>query len=508
MADPEDLLNELSQLLAICDIVDGADQRDHLLHAFVYATGIKSIPQLSGWCLRPAENAKALVTTITDAKVKRGNTYVRALPANQQRLLGGLLYWIRERKRRGQPISVGDCSLETLNDCWNEMELESKQYGLDKETKPKEPGNCDTSSWFKWELKFENFLGGQQATAGGTLAYVIRRDKPATWDIHSPTVTETERRKYQLLLTGREFTKDNKAVWQALKARTVDTPAWTYIKEFQSAEDGRSAMAALRLNYEGGPEAERRIALANSQLKLLHWKNESVYSFENFKTQLKEHLDTLDELNRGKNAHEKVEMLMEKIQPAQGDKQADIRTEKILCKAKYPDDFEQAATYMATKISQMFPNVTPTRKRGRERYVHELHGRGRGRYGGRGRGRYGGRGRGRGRDGGGGRGGGSRGGRGGVHFQRQLTSKYNGVNTADPKRDFSSEEWAQLGADGQAYIRWARQQDTPRTVQQINVNQDHEQEPTDQQQTHERGPTNGSKFGSGAHGSPKGGNRT
>ena len=109
-------------------------------------------------------------------------------------------------------------------------------------------------------------------------------------------------------------------------------------------------MAALRLNYEGGPEAERRIALANSQLKLLHWKNESVYSFENFKTQLKEHLDTLDELNRGKNAHEKVEMLMEKIQPAQGDKQSDIRTEKILCKAKHPDDFEQAATYMATKI--------------------------------------------------------------------------------------------------------------------------------------------------------------
>ncbi len=61
------------------------------------------------------------------------------------------------------------------------------------------------------------------------LAYVIRPDKPDTWDPMVDATTDYERLMYQLPLNGPAYDRDNKAVFSYIQLTVLQTLAENWI---------------------------------------------------------------------------------------------------------------------------------------------------------------------------------------------------------------------------------------------------------------------------------------
>ena len=78
--------------------------------------------------------------------------------------------------------------------------------------------------------------------------YLIRDDVE---DDHVFTDDELQR-MCQMPLTSENFKKDNKYVYNILKAACVKTDAWTWIQEHGMSANGRKAWRALVTHYDHG----------------------------------------------------------------------------------------------------------------------------------------------------------------------------------------------------------------------------------------------------------------
>jgi hypothetical protein len=114
-----------------------------------------------------------------------------------------------------------------------------------------DPGKVETElSWYTWEEKFENYLAAHIGSATVPLDYVLQRDKEDDWDPDVDAATEHEKCQYKMILDGPDFVQDDKVVYLKLKGFCLDTPAWEWIREFDSKMSGRNAMKALRKHGE------------------------------------------------------------------------------------------------------------------------------------------------------------------------------------------------------------------------------------------------------------------
>ena len=129
-------------------------------------------------------------------------------------------------------------------------------------------------------------------------------------------------------------------------------------------------MKALNDHYNG--------SVANSDLDKLFYRNESTFSFNKFVTKLKEGFNTLEQYGVPVHEENKAKMLMEKVQYSN----QELKSEVILCRSKH-NNFSDAATYLQTAVTRIFPTYQPSSgrygKRGHEiNYARRGRGRGRG----------------------------------------------------------------------------------------------------------------------------------
>ncbi len=275
------------------------------------------------------------------------------------------------------------------------------------------------------------------------MVYVVRTDVDGLYVFDE----DEERRMYQMPLTGETFKRDNKLVYNMLKAACVKLDAWTWIQDFDKNANGCKAWQALVAHYDGTGELNKRVERAKEEIAKLHYKDKKVFPFECYVTKLKESFFVLVK-DKDENLMDKqrVDVLMRGIKLSN----ASIVVAKTSMFKDHCLDFHAATSSLSGLISNTHSGAQfdyANRHSGKKRYISAVDsssgrgGRGRAHRGGSRFGQQSGRGNGR----------GGRNGRGG-HGRRDQRVRMNNVDVTDPHRNFQADEWEKLGSGGRAYI--------------------------------------------------------
>ncbi len=62
---------------------------------------------------------------------------------------------------------------------------------------------------------------------------------------------------YQLPLTGKAYSTDNKSIYHLLKSFLVNTSDWTWIEPYDTMENGHGAFLAWMSHYNGQGELSK-----------------------------------------------------------------------------------------------------------------------------------------------------------------------------------------------------------------------------------------------------------
>jgi hypothetical protein len=125
------------------------------------------------------------------------------------------------------------------------------------------------------ETAFINLLAQTYGVEGENLKYIVR-------DVVIPAefVDDAEWCMYQLPLTGKAYSMDNKSVYRLLKSFLINTSGWTWIEPYDTMENGRRAFLAWTSHYNGQGELSKHTAMAKARVKSLFYKNKHSLSFE------------------------------------------------------------------------------------------------------------------------------------------------------------------------------------------------------------------------------------
>jgi hypothetical protein len=197
------------------------------------------------------------------------------------------------------------------------------------------------------------------------------------------------------------------------------TSGYTWISDYDRAQDGRAAWFALVEHYEGGGQREKRMSAAVATIKALHYKNESIFSFEDFSRKLIQAYRDLEGTDEEMTNFNKVKTMLEKIQINLP--RAEVAKSHV--RQHYRQDIHGAIEYLGTEFADMFADAISF-KRGRARGISAVE----------------------------------------RPTQRPRTNEcepqrnidgittFFGVDVTDVGRTFSSQEMANLGPRGQAYV--------------------------------------------------------
>jgi hypothetical protein len=197
------------------------------------------------------------------------------------RRLCGLVYWVKDKIRRGILIDPYDFTENTLIEALQEQEGEDLADTVDA----KLPQKFTPEKWIQWEIELTNYLSTKKGIRGIPLAYIIRPDLKPNEIIAPDDITRQE--IYAAPLEGVTYNKrDNNTVWGILRSCTMATPAWEWIKQLEGKSDAREGMLRLRQHYDGPDKRKARISDAENDINKAHYKAERRLSFEKYVTKL------------------------------------------------------------------------------------------------------------------------------------------------------------------------------------------------------------------------------
>jgi hypothetical protein len=240
-----DGLEAVVHMLTVCELTD--QQRT----AVTTIEGIQDIAALAAIYLG---DVKQMTENLSRLAINRGGAYIGTSATAK---IKALIWWVQDAHAQGNVVDPNDWwSAEVLDDARKRMLLE--KLGCDKVDDIVEaPKRLDPSKWVGLYLAFINFLRGQTSADGKrTLDYVVRKDHSPGW---TPTSRE-DRLKYNAPLMGPYYNQDNQKVYRVTKQWTLNTAAFAWIRPFDTIEDGRGAVAAMRQHYDGPGETAKQEA--------------------------------------------------------------------------------------------------------------------------------------------------------------------------------------------------------------------------------------------------------
>jgi hypothetical protein len=210
--------------------------------------------------------AKRMATrTVAEGRVNLGTLVIKRLQT--------LVWWIRDRQKRGLNLRAQDFTAKEMNQA--AMAKTLRKDRADKEPSVSDLGKFDPDDFDSFEDAFLNLLAQSYGVIKEPLCYIVRSEEPP-----DEFASTKEERMYQLSLEGESFQLDNQTVFRKLKAFLIDSPGWAWIEPHNMAENGRAAYMAWTTHYNGEGELSKRTAIARSRLEALHYKNEKSMTFE------------------------------------------------------------------------------------------------------------------------------------------------------------------------------------------------------------------------------------
>ena len=245
-----------------------------------------------------------------------------------QNNLTGLLWYVKDRTRRGLPLDPNMVTLNQLRQ--GHMAYEAYVQNRDKgeNIKSLEKWN-DKLEFDDWDRKVTETLSLVYGRNYCPIAYVIRPDKPAGWDPDVDAVNDYERLMYQLPLNGVAYNHDNETVFSFIQLAVVHSQAETWIYDHVPGRDGRGAMRALRNHYEGEAELDVQASKAQQVLDTRVYTNEKQMTFESMITKLNKAYNALKRQGQEFTEKSKVEQLAKRIKNPSRDVQITVAVETM-----------------------------------------------------------------------------------------------------------------------------------------------------------------------------------
>ena len=142
-------------------------------------------------------------------------------------------------------------------------------------------------------------------------------------------------------------------VYRLLSDVVAGTLGYTWIRDRDRTQNGWAAWMALVVHYEGGGQREKRVSAALATIEALHYKNESVFAYEDFSRKLLEAFRDLKHTDEELSEFQKVKLLLEKVQITQP--RAEVAKSHV--RQNFRADMDGAIAYLGTEFSDMFADV-------------------------------------------------------------------------------------------------------------------------------------------------------
>ena len=363
--------------------------------------GWVNVADFEGYSTKDIEKWAA---TSTRTAVNRGGCSFASV---RVRRICALSYWVNRQILRGVPLIAANFNADVLRESQNDFPIYDLQ--LDSDDSVDKPDQFTYDKWIDWQESVITYLKGKKSISKVVpLYYVIR---PVLAPVG--TLTEEEEIIFNTPHNGVAYTADNKTVHTVLTELTNGTDADTWIKQHRRSQDGRAAWRDLCTHYDGPAEGDKRVTVARNDIKIVHYRNESTFSFEKYSSRLKHAFTTLSTYNQPKSEREKVQILLEHINT--NDQQ--LITAIGICRDSHSRTFEQACQYLSQQVAIIYPQHQPNAfgrrgKGGKKPYVRNVHA---------------------------------------VQTKGGKTF-CNGVNLTNTTRYFSAKEFSKLGKEGRDYL--------------------------------------------------------
>ena len=288
------------------------------------------------------------VTSNSRLAVNRGGTTFASVRTKR---LAALNYWVNRRLLRGTTVVAAEFNAEALRESLASYPIYD-MWKSESDTAQK-PEAFSYSKWTEWQDSVTTFLKGtKNVTKTHSLYYVIRSE-PNT--LTPDETTEEDEITYNASHTGAAYVADNRAVHAYLTELTNGTDADQWIRDHSRTRNGRNAWIALCRHYDGPAEGDKRVTIARSDINLIHYRNETSFSFEKFSTRLRKAFTTLATYRQPKCEKEKVEILLDHISTSD----QRLITAVGICRDRHSDTFDNACTYLSQQITTIFPQHQP-----------------------------------------------------------------------------------------------------------------------------------------------------
>ena len=335
------------------------------------------------------------------------------LPAKVLKNIQTFCFWAREKVRKGEALNAAEFTAAELAATKEIMRIRDEGQ---REAPSIKPDKFDPNKWTTWSKQFVTYLSHVTGQQFSPIDYVLRQEPPPQ---PLEDMNDRDRSLYLYPLNGRHFNLDNMTVYRLLSDLVNGTSGYTWITAYDRAQNGRAAWIALVDHYEGGGQREKRTSAAVAAIKALHYKNESIFSFEDFSRKLIQAYRDLDGTDEEMSDFNKVKTLLEKVQV--NIPRAEVAKSHV--RQHFRQDVHGAIEYLGTEFADMFADAI-SYKRGRTRGIGALERAPQ---------------RPRGDD-------------DGPHRSPDGITTFFEVDVTDVGRTFSSQEMSDLGPRGQAYV--------------------------------------------------------
>ena len=288
------------------------------------------------------------ITTTARLPASRGG---EIFPSTKTKRILALAYWVNRKILRGAAVDPDDFELAIMTQALADYPIHDMR--LDEKDDVDKPEQFSYDKWTDWQDSFVTFVKGKKSIRKAISLYYVIREEPNP--ILPGDMEEEDDIIYHALHNGAAFKADNKTVHTDLTELTNGTDADQWIKQHKRTQDGRLAWTQLCDHYDGPAQGDKRITIARSDIKLLHYKNESSFSFEQYSTRLRKAFLTLEQYKQPKHEKEKVQVLLDQMNTSDNRLVSTID----ICRDGHADTFDNACTYLSQQIASIYPQHQP-----------------------------------------------------------------------------------------------------------------------------------------------------
>ncbi len=185
-------------------------------------------------------------------KIVRAGPPAVVVPFLAQKRLNIFCFWATKRNRLNEPTDAALFTQAAIETYGATMALIEK----DEDIIVKAPAEYKTGT--KWKAFKEGaiaYLNGIKGSHNIPLAYVVRDN--AVPQVNQVFQSDHHRMIAITPLAGPEYEEDNGKVFDLLKSWTINGPAWTWMRAYNSIRNGRQAWLALVNHFEGDAQRDR-----------------------------------------------------------------------------------------------------------------------------------------------------------------------------------------------------------------------------------------------------------